>query len=130
MMNERRIPQGERPRADPENILPSRDDLQTGEGTARIGLFVDGDGSRHIYVARLGPLGNLLLALMIGILFAIMLVLALGAFLIAIPLVGLLVAAVIISGIVTSIFSPTTSARPIDSANRLRRFRLGKSSRY
>ena len=51
MMNERRIPQGERPRADPENILPSRDDLQTGEGTARIGLFVDGDGSRHIYVA-------------------------------------------------------------------------------
>jgi len=121
MMNERRIPQGERPRADPENILPSRDDLQTGEGTARIGLFVDGDGSRHIYVARLGPLGNLLLALMIGILFAIMLVLALGAFLIAIPLVGLLVAAVIISGIVTSIFSPTTSARPIDSANRPRR---------
>ena len=130
MMNERRIPQGERTRADPENILPSRDDLQTGEGTARIGLFVDGDGSRHIYVARLGPLGNLLLALMIGILFAIMLVLALGAFLIAIPLVGLLVAAVIISGIVTSIFSPTTSARPIDSANRPRRFRLGKSSRY
>ena len=121
MMNERRIPQGERPRADPENILPSRDDLQTGEGTARIGLFVDGDGSRHIYVARLGPLGNLLLALMIGILFAIMLVLALGAFLIAIPLVGLLVAAVIISGIVTSIFLPTTSARPIDSAGRPRR---------
>jgi hypothetical protein len=110
MMNERRIPQGKRPRTDPENILPSRDDLQTEAGIPRIGLFVDGDGSRHIYVARLGPLGNLLLALMIGILFAIMLVLALGAFLIAIPLVGLLVAAVIIFGIVTSIFSPTTSA--------------------
>ena len=121
MMNERRIPHGERPRVDPENILPSRDDLQTGAGTPRIGLFVDGDGSRHIYVARLGPLGNLLLALMIGILFAIMLVLALGAFLVAIPLVGLLVAAVIISGIVTSIFLPTTSARPIDSASRPRR---------
>src|SRR6516165_12549209 len=125
MMNERRIPQGERPRADPENILPSRDDLQTGAGTPRIGLFVEGDGGRRIYVARLGPLGNLLLALMIGILFAIMLVLALGAFLIAIPLVGLLVAAVIIFGIVTSIFSPTTSARPIDSANRLRRSHAG-----
>src|SRR5215831_5097768 len=88
---------------------------------ARIRVFVDGDGSRHFYVARLGPLGNLLLALMIGILFAIMLVLALGAFLVAIPLVGLLVAAVIISGIITCIFSPTASARPIDSASRPRR---------
>jgi hypothetical protein len=84
-------------------------------------VFVDGDGSRHIYVARLGPLGNLLLALMIGLLFAIMLVLVLGAFLIAIPLVGLLVAAVITSGIITCIFSPTASARPIDSASRPRR---------
>src|SRR5215471_224509 len=120
-MDERPIPPAEKPRADPENIPPSRDDRQTGAGTARIRVFVDGDGSRHIYVARLGPLGNLLLALMIGILFAIMLVLALGAFLIAIPLVGLLVAAVIIFGIVTSIFPPTTSARPIDSANRPRR---------
>jgi hypothetical protein len=121
MMNERPIPAGERRRADPEIILPSRDDRQTGAGTAPIRVFVDGDGSRHIYVARLGPLGNLLLALMIGILFAIMLVLALGAFLIAIPLVGLLVAAVIISGIITCIFSATASARRIDSASRPRR---------
>ena len=85
-------------------------------------VFVDSDCRRHTYVARLGPLGNLLLALMIGILFAIMLVLALGAFLIAIPLIGLLVAAVIIFGIITRIFSPPAPpARPIDSASRPRR---------
>ena len=121
MMDERPIPSGEKPRAGPEIIPPSRDDRQTGVATARIDVFVEGDGSRHIYVARLGPLGNLLLALMFGILFAIMLVLALGAFLIAIPLIGLLVAAFIISGIIRCIFSPTTPARPIDSASRPRR---------
>jgi len=44
------------------------------------------------------------LALMIGILFAIMLVLLLGAFLIWIPLVGLLVAAAIISGLIRAYF--------------------------
>jgi hypothetical protein len=102
MIDERPIPAGEKPRADPGIIPPSRDDLQT--GVACIRVFVDGDGSRRIYVARLGPLGNLLLVLMIGILFAIMLVLALGALLIGIPLIGLLVAAVIISGLITSIF--------------------------
>jgi|SRR6516225_9100768 hypothetical protein len=125
MMDERPIPSSEKPRADPEIIPPSRDDRQTGAGTARIRVFVEGDGSRHVHVARLGPLGNLLFALMFGILFAIVLVLAFGAFLIAIPLIGLLVAAVIIFGIITSIFSPTAPARPIDSASRPRRSHAG-----
>src|SRR5262249_1618951 len=104
-----------------EIIRPNRDDRQTGARMARIRVFVDSDGSRHIYVAQLGPLGNLALALTFGILLVIMLVLALGAFLIAIPLIGLLVAAVIIFGIIRCIFSPTAPARPIDSASRPRR---------
>jgi hypothetical protein len=111
MTDERPIPSSEKPRPDLEIIPPSRDDRQTGAGTARIRMFVEGDGSRHIYVARLGPLGNLLFALMFGILFAIVLVLALGAFLIAIPLIGLLVAAVIIFGIIRSVFSATAVVR-------------------
>jgi hypothetical protein len=45
-----------------------------------------------------------LLALMIGILLAITLILVLGAFLIWIPLVGLLVAAAIISSLLRSHF--------------------------
>jgi hypothetical protein len=95
-MNERRIPAGEKPHAEPEIIPPDRGDRQSRTSAAGIRVFLDGDGVRHIYVARLGPLGMVVLALMVGILCAIMLVLVLGVFLIWIPLVGLLVAAAII----------------------------------
>jgi CHASE2 domain-containing sensor protein len=52
----------------------------------------------------MGPLGIVALALMVAILFAITLVLLLGAFLIWIPLVGLLVAAAIISSLLRAYF--------------------------
>jgi len=65
-----------------DHHLPDRGDRQSRSGAAGILVFVDGGGIRHIYVARLGPLGIFVLALMIGILFAMMLVLVLGAFLI------------------------------------------------
>ena len=103
-MDERPIPAGEMPRAEPAIIPPDGDDRQSRSSAARIRVFVAGGGIRHIYVARLGPLAILMLALMIGILFAIMLVLVLGAFLIWIPLVGLLVAAAIISGLLRAYF--------------------------
>jgi hypothetical protein len=103
-MNERRIPVGERPRSEPEIIPPDRGDRQSRSSAAGIRVFLDGGGIRHIYVARLGPLGMVLLALMIGILLAITLILVLGAFLIWIPLVGLLVAAAIISSLLRSHF--------------------------
>jgi hypothetical protein len=61
-------------------------------------MFVGNGGSRDVYVARLGPLGILLIGLMVGILFAFMLVLLLGAFLIWIPFVGLLVAGILWGG--------------------------------
>jgi hypothetical protein len=103
-MNERPIPAGEKPRAEPEIIPPDRGDRQSRSGAAGIYVFVDGGGIRHIYVARLGPRGIFVIALMIGILFAMMLVLVLGAFLIWIPLVGLLVAAAIISSLLRAYF--------------------------
>ena len=90
---------GEKPRAEPEIIPPTHNDRQSRSNTARSRVFADGEGTRHIYVARLGPLGMLLLALMIGILFAMILVLVLGAFLIWIPLVVLMVAVAIISSL-------------------------------
>ena len=99
MMNERRIPAAEKPRAEPEIIPPDRGDRQSRSGAAGIRVFLDGGGFRHIYVARLGPLGMAVLAVMIGVLFATTLVFVLGAFLIWIPLVGLLVAAAIISSL-------------------------------
>jgi hypothetical protein len=88
---------GEKPRAEPEIIPPIHDDRQSRSGTARIRVFADGNSIRHVYIARLGPLGVLMIALMIGILFTVILVLLVGALLIWIPLVGLLVAAAITS---------------------------------
>jgi hypothetical protein len=104
VMNERGIPAGEKPRADPEIISPDRGERQSRSNAAGIRVFLDGDGVRHIYVARLGPVGMVVLALMVGVLFAITLVLVLGVFLIWIPLVGLLVAAAIISGLLRAYF--------------------------
>jgi hypothetical protein len=104
VMNERRTPAGEKPGAEPEIIPPDRGDRRLRSDAAGIRVFLGGGGERHIYVARLGPLGMVVLALVIGIIFVITLVLVLGAFLIWIPLVGLLVAATIISGLLRAHF--------------------------
>src|SRR5215467_12861056 len=77
VMNERRIPAGEKPRAEPEIIPPERGDRQSRSGATGTRVFLDGGGVRHIYVARLGPLAMVVLALMVGILFTITLVLVL-----------------------------------------------------
>ena len=103
-MNERRLPAGEEPRSEPEIIPPDRGDRQSSSSPAGVRMFFDGGSVRHIYVARLGPLGMVVLALMVGVLFALTLVLVLGVFLIWIPLVGLLVAAAIISGLLRAYF--------------------------
>jgi hypothetical protein len=106
MMDERRMPVGEKTRAEPEIIPPDRGDRQSRSGAAGIRVFLDGNGVRHVYVARLGPLGMVVLALIVSVLLAITLVLLLGVFLIWIPLVGLLVAAAIISGLLRAYFRP------------------------
>jgi hypothetical protein len=55
--------------------------------------------SHRIYTARLGPFGLILMALAIAIAAAVMLVLLLGAVLFWIPILVLLVAAAVISGL-------------------------------
>jgi hypothetical protein len=54
--------------------------------------------THRVYVGKLGPLGIILLALLIAGLTAVLLVVVLGAVLIWIPVVALLVAAGVISG--------------------------------
>ena len=103
-MNERRLPAGEKPRSEPEVIPPDRRDRQPRSSVAGIRVFLDGGGVRHIYVTGMGPLGIVALALMVAILLATTVVLLLGAFLIWIPLVGLLVAAAIISSLLRAYF--------------------------
>jgi hypothetical protein len=95
---------GEKPRAEPEIIPPICNDRQSRSGTARIRVFADGNSIRHVYIARLGPLGVLTIALMSGILFTVILFLLVGALLIWIPLVGLLVAAAITSSLLRGYF--------------------------
>lgn len=104
VMDERPIPAGKKQGVEPEIIPPDGAGRRSRSSAAGIRVFIASGDIRHIYVARLGTLGLLVLALMIGILFAIMLVLMLGAFLIWIPLVGLLVAAAIIFGLLRAFF--------------------------
>jgi hypothetical protein len=56
-------------------------------------------GAHRIYVARLGTFGIILLALVIALLTGVMLIVLLGAVLVWIPIIALLVAAGIISGL-------------------------------
>ena len=70
-------------------------------------IFVDRRGTEHVYVARLRPLGIILVALTTGILLAVMLILLLSAFLIWIPVVVLLVTAAIIAGPLRGYFKRT-----------------------
>jgi hypothetical protein len=108
MISERPMAAGEKTRAEPEIIPPDRGGRQSRfgarSGASGIRVFVEGDGVRHIYVARLGPLGVAALALMIGILIAMIFILALGVFLFWIPLIGLLIAAAITSSLLRAYF--------------------------
>jgi len=94
-MIERPRPPSQAPRTEPEIIPPGRFD---GRSTRNLHVSIDADGTRRIYVARLGPFGIFMLALVIAVLTAAILILLLSAVLIWIPIVALLVAGTIISG--------------------------------
>ncbi|ABD85828.1 hypothetical protein [Rhodopseudomonas palustris] len=87
-------PQAEQPRVEPEIIPPG-----AGYDPARNRNFFHESFSERIYVTKIGPLGMIGLVLTIGVVFAVILVLLLGAFLLWIPIVGLLVAFGLVAGI-------------------------------
>jgi hypothetical protein len=105
MMDKRPKPQGEKP--EPEIIPPERTGRQTAQDPPRMRQFVDTRGTEYFYVARLRPLGVILVVLTTGILLAVMLIILLGAFLIWIPVVVLLVTAAIIAGLLRGYFERT-----------------------
>ncbi len=94
-MNQRPVPGGEKPRHEPEIIPPgaagARWDPSPRWSSAR--------GTQRIYVAKIGPFGFLLMALAVAALAALVVVLIVGAFLIWIPIAGLLLAAAVMSGL-------------------------------
>ena len=99
MAEKRSNPQGEEPRAEPE-IIPPRAPLRP----SRMNSFTYSHFAQRIYIANIGPFGIILVALAIGIVSAVILVLLLGAILIWIPVIGLLVAAAMISRVLRSHF--------------------------
>jgi hypothetical protein len=80
----------ERPRIEPEIIPP-------GESPARPGRTFSGRGTHRVYVAGLGPVGFFILALTIALIGALALLLVLGAFVVLLPVAGLLVALALVT---------------------------------
>jgi hypothetical protein len=94
------MPQGEKPRAEPEIIPPDR----SGRGAHRAQGFTDASGTERIRVMRVGPFGSILVVLITAILVAVMLALLLGVLLIWLPVLVLFVAGAIIVTIVRAYF--------------------------
>ena len=81
----------EQPRVEPEIIPPS--DVRSRRAG---GSF---DGTQRVYVARVGPFGFAMVALAIAALAMLLFLLLLGAFVILVPLAGLLLAVIIAVGL-------------------------------
>jgi hypothetical protein len=95
-----RHPVPERPRSEPEIIPPGEADARSRWGTARMWT----SGSQRVYVARVGPFGFAMAALAVAIIAAIIFLLLLGAFVIVIPLAGLLLAAAVFGSMLRGSF--------------------------
>jgi hypothetical protein len=98
-MDRRPMPQGEKPRSEPEIIPPDHAERRTAQGRPQTRVFIDAHGTERVYVAKLGPLGIILAILTTGILSTVMLILLFATFLIWVPLVVLFIAGAIISGL-------------------------------
>lgn len=89
------------PRSEPEIIPPGRADVHSHWG-ARAAF--DGRGSQRIYVARVGPFGFAMAALAVAMLAALVLLVLLGAFVILIPLAGVVLAVAILASLLRGPF--------------------------
>ncbi len=99
MNDQRRTPPDKGNSLEPEIIPPDQPDaaeLDTAHWPRR---FVDVGGEQRIYVTRIGPLGLLPFALLFGFVSVALLIFFIGAFLILIPVLGFVVAATIIAGL-------------------------------
>jgi hypothetical protein len=84
---------------EPEIIPPGHERAEREHGRPEAWTSFDVHGTRRIYVRRVGPVGILLMAALIGTLAALVFVVAVGAFLIWIPVAVLLVVAAIVGGL-------------------------------
>jgi hypothetical protein len=87
----------EQPRSEPEIIPPDRSGARRPWRSDP--AWGATDGVHRVYVTRIGPFGFVLLVLVVVILAAVAFLMLLGAFLVVIPLAGLLLVAAVIAGL-------------------------------
>jgi hypothetical protein len=100
IMAQRPVPGPEQPRSEPEIIPP-------GDADARArwsGMSFDGRGTHRVYVAKVGPFGFVLLAFVIAALIGLVLLFLVGAFVLLIPLAGLLLAVAVVTSFLRGSF--------------------------
>ncbi|MBO0758548.1 MAG: hypothetical protein J2P54_22080 [Bradyrhizobiaceae bacterium] len=101
-MSDKRPASAEQPRSEPEIIPPgSSDGWQRGRSRP---YFRTGEGTNRIYVTRLGPFSTFLLVAAIAVVAALLFIVLLGAFLVWIPIIGLVLAIAIITGLLRGYF--------------------------
>jgi hypothetical protein len=99
MINQRPSPPDERHYPEPEIIPPDRPGHRRRDGGGWSRIVIDQSGVRRIYVGRIGPLGLIPFALLGGFISLALLIFFLGAFLILLPLLGLIVGGTAIAGL-------------------------------
>jgi hypothetical protein len=95
-MNQRSTPKAETPRSEPDILLPGE---PAGRGRWDPRGWQGEESVHRIYVSKVGPFSLALFGLAAAAVAALVLTFVIGAFLIAIPIAGLLLAAAIISGV-------------------------------
>jgi hypothetical protein len=96
-MIDRRFPPDEEHRWEPEIIPPGRADGSEPENALWVREVER--GSQRIYVTKIGGVGLLPFFLLAGLISIALLIFVVGAFLILIPLAGVVIAAAIIAGL-------------------------------
>jgi hypothetical protein len=86
---------------EPEIIPPGQEptDWPRGQRDPWASFHVHGTGGTRVYVRRIGPVGILLLAVLLGTIAALVFVVMVGAFLIWIPVAVLLFVAAVVGGL-------------------------------
>jgi hypothetical protein len=84
---------------EPEIIPPGQADGRARDNGRWTRVYVDERGTHRIYVTRIGPLGLLPFALLFGFVSVALFIFFIGAFMILIPLLGMVAAAAIIAGL-------------------------------
>jgi hypothetical protein len=97
-----------RPHSEPEIIPPDRSSRPGADrarrGRSKLWASVDGQDNGRIYIAKPGSLGMILAAVGIGAVLGMTLLALLGAFLFTLPVIGAIVAALILSSLIRRYF--------------------------